>query len=193
MAHKGLNEGPVSGSHVENRAWRQYPVKTIGKRCACPAKHCVSDASEPTGHRAIPAAVRLAQLRLTWPRRCRRYAAPGAPNPAGTTVVSTVEPVIAPRALAGSRCPGERPCHGAVDPGRSHDFPSTAPARPSSRGLILTTSDLDGNLRGAPARCERIRDQRRDAALRRRAFPPTSAACHRAPGGSPDRTHTCWR
>ena len=31
-AHEGLNEGPVAGSHIENRARRQNPVQTVGKR-----------------------------------------------------------------------------------------------------------------------------------------------------------------
>ena len=32
VADKGLDEGPVAGSHVENRAGRQDPVQAIGKR-----------------------------------------------------------------------------------------------------------------------------------------------------------------
>jgi hypothetical protein len=31
VADKGLDEGPVAGSHVENRAGRQDPVQAIGK------------------------------------------------------------------------------------------------------------------------------------------------------------------
>jgi hypothetical protein len=30
--HEGLNEGPVAGSHIENRARRQNPVQTNGER-----------------------------------------------------------------------------------------------------------------------------------------------------------------
>ena len=32
VAHEGIDEGPVAGSHVENRAGRQDPVQTIRKR-----------------------------------------------------------------------------------------------------------------------------------------------------------------
>ncbi len=115
MVHEGLNEGPISGSHIENRALWEYLVKTTGERCARPAKHGISEAIEPAGRGAVPAAVRLVQLRLAWPWGCRRHAAPGAPHPTGTTVVSIIEPVVAPRALAGSRRPGERPCQRAID------------------------------------------------------------------------------
>jgi hypothetical protein len=31
-AHEGLDEGPVAGSHIENRARRQNPVQTMGQR-----------------------------------------------------------------------------------------------------------------------------------------------------------------
>jgi hypothetical protein len=31
-AHEGLNECPVAGSDIENRARRQNPVQTIGER-----------------------------------------------------------------------------------------------------------------------------------------------------------------
>ncbi len=31
-AHEGLNEGPVAGPHIENRARRQNPVQTVGQR-----------------------------------------------------------------------------------------------------------------------------------------------------------------
>jgi hypothetical protein len=115
-AHKGLNKGPITGSHVENRTWRQYPVKTSGKRRACPAKYYVPKASEPAGHGAIPVTVCLVQLLRAWPRRRRRHAAPGAHDPAGTAVVGIIEPVIAPRALTGRGCRGERPCREAFHP-----------------------------------------------------------------------------
>ena len=32
VAHESIDEGPVAGSHVENRAGRQDPVQTIRKR-----------------------------------------------------------------------------------------------------------------------------------------------------------------
>jgi hypothetical protein len=32
VAHEGIDEGPVAGSHVENRAGRQDPVQAIRKR-----------------------------------------------------------------------------------------------------------------------------------------------------------------
>ena len=31
-AHKGLNEGPVAGSHIQNRAGRQNLMQTMGQR-----------------------------------------------------------------------------------------------------------------------------------------------------------------
>ena len=31
VAHEGLDEGPVAGAHIENRAGRQNPVQTIGE------------------------------------------------------------------------------------------------------------------------------------------------------------------
>ncbi len=31
-ANEGLDQGPVAGSHIENRARRQNPVQTIGQR-----------------------------------------------------------------------------------------------------------------------------------------------------------------
>jgi hypothetical protein len=31
-AHEGLDEGPIAGSDIENRASRQNPVQTMGKR-----------------------------------------------------------------------------------------------------------------------------------------------------------------
>jgi hypothetical protein len=32
VADESLDEGPVAGSHVENRAGRQFPVQTVRKR-----------------------------------------------------------------------------------------------------------------------------------------------------------------
>jgi hypothetical protein len=32
VAHEGIDEGPVAGSHIENRAGRQDPVQAIRKR-----------------------------------------------------------------------------------------------------------------------------------------------------------------
>jgi hypothetical protein len=32
VAYEGLDEGPVAGPHVENRAGRQDPVQAIGER-----------------------------------------------------------------------------------------------------------------------------------------------------------------
>jgi len=32
VAHEGIDEGPVTGSHVENRAGWQDPVQTIRQR-----------------------------------------------------------------------------------------------------------------------------------------------------------------
>jgi hypothetical protein len=31
-AHESLNERPVAGSHIENRAGRQNPVQAVGER-----------------------------------------------------------------------------------------------------------------------------------------------------------------
>ena len=63
MAHESLDEGAVSGSHVEYRAWRQYPVKTAGERAARAAEHGVPEPGEPAACGPIPAAVCLVQLR----------------------------------------------------------------------------------------------------------------------------------
>jgi hypothetical protein len=32
VAHEGLDQRPVAGPHIQNRARRQNPVQTIGKR-----------------------------------------------------------------------------------------------------------------------------------------------------------------
>lgn len=63
ITHQGLNEGSVAGSNIKNGARRQHPVKTFGKCRACLAKYRVSYASEPTGGRTVPAAVRFVELR----------------------------------------------------------------------------------------------------------------------------------
>jgi hypothetical protein len=63
MTHESLDEGAVPGSHVEYRAWRQYPVKTIGERTARTAEHGVPEPSEPAARGPVPAAVCLVQLR----------------------------------------------------------------------------------------------------------------------------------
>ena len=105
-AREGLDESAVTSSHIEHGAWWQRPVQAVGERRAGPAEHCVSQAREPAVNRPVPVAVRLVQLRLARPRRRRRHAAPGAPEPPGGTLAGTVEPVIAPRAPGRRGVPG---------------------------------------------------------------------------------------
>ena len=105
-AHEGPDEGPVAGSHVEDRARRQDPVQAMGQRRARAAKHLVPETGEPARLRAVPVSVRRAQLLVAWPGQRRRHAAAGAPHPAGKILVGAVEPAIAPGALDGTGAPG---------------------------------------------------------------------------------------
>src|SRR5580704_14191901 len=97
MACESPDQGPVARAHVEDRTGRQYPVQAIGERRARTAEHLIPEAGEPARRKAIPAGVGLVQLRIARPRRRRRHAAAGTSDPAGETVVTGVEDVIAPR------------------------------------------------------------------------------------------------
>src|SRR6185437_14903981 len=103
VAHESIDEGPVAGSHVENRAGRQDPVQTIRKRRARATENLVPETGEPARLRAVPVSVGRAQLLIAGPGRRRRHAAAAAPHPPGKVLVGAVEPVIAPGALDGRR------------------------------------------------------------------------------------------
>lgn len=63
LTHESLDEGAVSGSHVEYRARRQPPVKTCGERTARAAEHGIPEPGEPAACGPVPGAVCLVQLR----------------------------------------------------------------------------------------------------------------------------------
>src|SRR6266852_5334532 len=102
MPQEGPDQGPVACTHVKNRAWRQHTIEPGGQRATGAAEHCIADAGEPARRGPVPGAVCLVQLARARPWRRSSHTAPGAPDPAGTAVVGSVELVLAPRALGGS-------------------------------------------------------------------------------------------
>src|SRR4029077_8304643 len=100
-AHEGRSEGPVAGSHVENRASGEDLVQAVGQRRARAAQHLVPETGEPARLGTVPVRVGRAQLLIGRPGRRGSHAAAGAAHPAGKTVVGTVELVPAPGALGG--------------------------------------------------------------------------------------------
>ena len=114
VPHEGVDQGPVAGSHVENRAGRHDAVQAIGKCRTCAAEHLVPDAGEPARLRAVPVGVGRAQLLIARPGRRRGHAAAGAPYTAGKTLVGAVELALAPGALDGGGRGGQRVGEGIV-------------------------------------------------------------------------------
>jgi hypothetical protein len=146
VPHEGRGQSSIAGPHIEDWAWRQYPLQPGGKRAAGAPKHNVSEARESAGRGAIPGVIGLSQLCIAWPRRSGRHGAPGAQYPAVTPVISAVEPVATPSAFDGGRRRGARICQGVVGPSRRRAaVPASLRAeRPCSRvrqqAILLVTN-----------------------------------------------------
>lgn len=103
LANEGPDECPVACSDVEDWTWRQNVIQAAGERGTRTANYRISETGEPAARRAVLAFMCRTELRVAWPRRCRRHAAYRTSDPAALVVIVGSEMVIAPGALGGGQ------------------------------------------------------------------------------------------